>query len=106
MALGLEKKTMQQFRTIVRKQDIFSTVIQFLMEGGVFKIGDRFFAFSHDMLLCELVNAVEIEEGGVEANEIKPSNLTFNEFIHGCMNASRESIEQIDFVFCKPETEC
>ncbi len=76
------------------------------MEGGVFKIGDKYFAFSHDMLLCELLDPIETKQGGVEATQMTPSNLTLNEFIQGCLGASKEELDNIDFIFSDGITEC
>jgi hypothetical protein len=102
----MEKKKMQEFRTAVSQKDIFSIVIEFLMNGGVFKIGKTYYAFSNDLLLCELVDAVETEHGSVEATTLKASNLTLNEFLHGCLGASRDSLDNIDFMMCDGITEC
>ncbi len=100
MALELEECIVSKFRTTVSQNDIFSVVIKFLMEGGVFKIDETYYAFSNDLLLCELIDPQPSEDGGVTAEALKASSLTFNEFIHGCINATTEDIDNIDFMLC------
>lgn len=91
---------MAEIKTSVSQNDIFSVVIDFLLQGGVFQIDNTYYAFSNDLLLCELVDPQPSEDGGVTAEALKASHLTFNEFIQGCINASTEDIDNIDFMLC------
>ncbi len=91
---------MSEFRSSVNQKDIFSIVIEFLMEGGVFKIDETYYAFSNDMLLCELIDPQESPDGSVTASKLKASTLTFNEFLQGCLYASKDKIDDIAFALC------
>lgn len=76
------------------------------MEGGVFKIKDTYVVFSNDLLLCELTNVIEDENGIKNHGDLVPSNITFNQFITSCLNLTKESLENIQLVLSEPTNEC
>ena len=85
---------------------VLQLVITFLIEGGVFKINDKYVVFSNDLLLCELTDVVEDNEGIKNHGDIVPSEITFNQFVISCMNLTKQSLENIYFTLNDGVTEC
>lgn len=90
----------------MRNNHVLPSIIEFLMEGGVFKIEDTYVVFSDDLLLCELTNVVEDENGIANHGDLIPSDITFNQFVISCMNLTKESLESIQFSMAEPISEC